>query len=375
MLETFSVFLGQAEGAAHFFSETQLFWAYVIAIGAGILGTGGGGNPYIGQLRAKQVIKEYGPVTVLSTEELPESSQVICVGGIGAPTVGIEKVRDIQSYNALRAVEEYTGKRATALISNEIGGSNSVEPMIPAAMLGLPVVDADGMGRAFPEYHLKTFFVYGVPWCPVALSDEKGNTVIIPEAISAQWVERIARAVTVQMGCVACYALAPMSAEQVKTTAVLGTLSLAHNVGRAVLDARERQEDAIGAILETCPGKVLFTGKVVDLDRRTAAGFARGSVTIDGLGPNSGSRMVIDFQNENLIARHDGEIICTVPDLICVVDSERGEPITTELMRYGFRVTVLGFPAPKLWTTEKALEVAGPRSFGYEMDFSPLDLY
>ena len=35
MLETFSVFLGQAEGAAPLFSETQLFWAYVIAIGAG----------------------------------------------------------------------------------------------------------------------------------------------------------------------------------------------------------------------------------------------------------------------------------------------------------------------------------------------------
>ena len=80
-----------------------------IAIGAGILGTGGGGNPYIGQLRAKQAIKEHGPVTVLSPGELPEDSQVICVGGIGAPTVGIEKVRDIQSYHALRAIEEYTG--------------------------------------------------------------------------------------------------------------------------------------------------------------------------------------------------------------------------------------------------------------------------
>ena len=260
------------------------------------------------------------------------------------------------------------------MISNEIGGSNSVEPMIPAAMSGLPVVDADGMGRAFPEYHLKTFFVYGVSWCPMALSDEKGNTVIIPEAISAKWVERIARSVTVQMGCVACYALSPMTAQQVKTTAVLGTLPLAHNVGQAVLDARERQEDAIGAILETCPGRVLFTGKVVDLDRRTAAGFARGSVTIDGLGSNAGSRMILEFQNENLIARHNGEIICTVPDLICVVDTDRGEPITTELMRYGFRVTVLGFPAPHLWTSEKALKVAGPRAFGYDVDFSPLAL-
>ena len=92
-----------------------------IAIGAGILGTGGGGNPYIGQLRARQAIRQWGPVTVLAPEELPEDARVVCVGGIGAPTVGIEKVRDLQSYHALRAIEDYTGERATALISNEIG--------------------------------------------------------------------------------------------------------------------------------------------------------------------------------------------------------------------------------------------------------------
>ena len=94
-----------------------------IAIGAGILGTGGGGNPYIGQLRARQVIREKGPVTVLSPEELPDEARVVCVGGIGAPTVGIEKVRDFQSYHALRAIEDYTGEKATALISNEIGAA------------------------------------------------------------------------------------------------------------------------------------------------------------------------------------------------------------------------------------------------------------
>ena len=43
-----------------------------IAMGAGILGTGGGGNPYIGQLRARQAIKEHGPVTILDPEEPPE---------------------------------------------------------------------------------------------------------------------------------------------------------------------------------------------------------------------------------------------------------------------------------------------------------------
>ncbi|MCI0782384.1 MAG: DUF917 domain-containing protein [Chloroflexi bacterium] len=345
-----------------------------IAIGAGILGTGGGGNPYVGQLRAKQAIKKWGPVTVLAPEELPEDAQVVCVGGIGAPTVGVEKIRDVQSYHALRAIESYTGKKATALISNEIGGSNSVEPMIPAAMAGLPVVDADGMGRAFPEFQMKTFFVYGVPCCPMALADEKGNTVIIPQAVSPKWAERLARAVTVQMGCVACYAVTPMTTEQVQTTAVLHTLSLARDLGNAVNNARRRKEDVLEAILNTCPGKTLFSGKIVDLERRTTSGFARGTVSLTGLGDYNGQELAIDFQNENLVARRNGQIVCTVPDLICVVDTDTGEPVTTELLRYGLRVTVLGLPSPHQWTSPQGLAVVGPQAFGYDVGYTPLAL-
>lgn len=344
-----------------------------IATGAAILGTGGGGNPYIGRLRAREAIRQHGPVPVLAPEELPDDARVVCVGGIGAPTVGIEKLRDLQSYDALRAIEECTGERATAMISNEIGGSNSLEPLIPAAVAGLPVVDADGMGRAFPEFQMKTYFVYGVPCCPMALADEKGNIAVIREVVSPLWAERLARAVTVQMGCAACYAVAPMNAEQVRRTAIPHTLSLARRLGEAVAEARNRGENPVDAVLATCPGKVLFVGKVMDVARRTTAGFARGTLSIDGLDDFRGERMAIDFQNENLIARRDGRIVCTVPDLICAVATETGEPVTTEVMRYGLRVTILGFPAPDLWTTPAGLAVVGPRAFGYEHDYSPLD--
>ncbi len=84
--------------------------------------------------------------------------------------------------------------------------------------------------------------------------------------------------------------------------------------------------------------------------------------------------MDVEFQNENLIARCDGKPVCSVPDLICLVETERGEPITTELLRYGFRVTMLGFPAPPLWTGPEGLAVVGPRAFGYDLDYTPLSV-
>ena len=206
----------------------------------------------------------------------------------------------------------------------------------------------------------------------MAIADEKGNSVVIRETINPAWAERLARSLTVQMGCVACYAVAPMTAEQVRRTAVPNTLSLARDLGDAVQRARTVGRDPLDAILATCPGRVLFSGKVVDLDRRTTAGFARGSLSIDGLDDFSGQRLVIEFQNENLIARRDGEIVCTVPDLICAVATDAGEPVTTELMRYGLRVTILGFPAPSLWATPEALAVVGPQAFGYETEYVPL---
>ena len=110
----------------------------------------------------------------------------------------------------------------------------------------------------------------------------------------------------------------------------------------------------------------------MDLERRTTAGFARGTLTIEGLDSWAGETMVIEFQNENLIARQDGEIVCTVPDLICAVATDLGEPITTELMRYGLRITIIGFPSPALWATPEGLAVVGPRAFGYDTDYTPL---
>jgi DUF917 family protein len=84
--------------------------------------------------------------------------------------------------------------------------------------------------------------------------------------------------------------------------------------------------------------------------------------------------MQVDFQNENLVARVEGHIVASVPDLICVVAVDDAEPITTELLRYGQRVAVVGIPCHPLLATPEAIAVVGPRAFGYDLDYQPLPL-
>ena len=129
-----------------------------LAIGAALLGTGGGGNPYVGMLRTRELMRKGASVRVLPLDALPDEAFVAEVGGIGAPVVGVEKIEEgAECLRAMRAVEEAAGVRMSALISAEIGGANAMEPIITAAQSGLPVLDGDGMGRAFPEVQMSTF--------------------------------------------------------------------------------------------------------------------------------------------------------------------------------------------------------------------------
>ena len=100
----------------------------------------------------------------------------------------------------------------------------------------------------------------------------------------------------------------------------------------------------------------------------------RGALSVTGLDADAGRTMVIDIQNEYLVASEGGTRLAMVPDLICIVDSETGRPIGTEEQRYGLRVAILSLPAPAILRTEPALRLMGPRAFGYDFDFVPLGI-
>ena len=333
-----------------------------LARGATLLGTGGGGDPYIGMMLVKQVLGDRS-ITILDPDELADDLFVIPTAQMGAPTVMIEKIpAGTEPLLALRTLEEHLGRKADATMPIECGGINSMIPLIVAAEAGLPVVDADGMGRAFPELQMLLPTLYGITASPLAISDEKGNTAVL-ETANNLWTERIARVACVEMGCSVMVAGFAMDGLQARASMVPGSLGHCLSIGTGIEDARAAKTDPVAAVLELIGGLEIFAGKVVDVERGTTKGFARGSARI----ANADSTLRLSFQNEHLIARSDDRVLATTPDLIMVLDHESGEPITTESLRYGQRVRVLSAPSDPRWHSPEALAMVGPGYFGYDM--------
>ncbi len=353
--------------------EITLDDTLALAIGAGILGTGGGGNTYVGRTWLEQELRRSGDgCCIIDADDVADDSLVCAVGTMGAPTVSNEKLpRGSELVDTVRALEAYLRAPFAAILVGEVGGANALKPLICGLQMGLPVVDGDGMGRAFPELQMDTFSIAGLSLSPLGLGDCHGNTVIFHDVKTSLRTEHYARNLTIEMGGSAALVMPVMRGCEMKRHIIRGTLALAQRMGQAVLDMRRQNLEPLEAVAALGSGRVLFRGKIVDLERKTTQGFARGRLTLAAFG-NPADTMEIVFQNENLIAFHNGEVVCTVPDLICVLSLEDGEPVGTELLRYGLRVGVLGMPAPRQLKTPEALQVVGPRAFGYALEFTPL---
>jgi DUF917 family protein len=338
-----------------------------IARGAAILGTGGGGDPYIGRLLATAAVRRSGPVPLCPLADVPADAVVLPVAMMGAPTVMVEKLPSMEQVAlAANTLADYLGRELTHIACAEAGGVNSLIPVVAAAQLGLPLVDADGMGRAFPEIQMVLPTLYGIQATPMAIADEKGNKGVL-DTVTNRWAERLARSATIDMGCSAMISSFAMNGRQAVSSLVPGTLSLCAELGRLVRVARAAHTDPVAAVVDRLAGRRLFGGKVVDVARRTVTGFARGEARLAGTDGDTGSELVLRFQNEHLVAEVDGAVRASVPDLICTLDRESGDAVTTEGLRFGQRLTVIAAAADPRWYTPAGLELAGPAYFGYEV--------
>ena len=341
-----------------------------MARGCAVLGAGGGGDTYLTLLQALQATEDYGPVSLIDLDVLPDDALIMPCGGIGAPTVSIEKLENGDEGERLREQLQYLTRRpVAALMAGEIGGGNGVLPVAWAAGMGLPLVDADGMGRAFPEIPMVTMQLAGISPSPAVMTDERGNLIVF-RTISGHWMERLERAAAVEFGGAASSTEFSLTAAEARGATVRNSVSLAIRIGEAVASAAA---GPVAALIAEIGAFRLVAGKISDVERHTRSGFARGSVVVQGLGPDAGRLIRLELQNENLVALERGEVLACVPDLITVLDTETADAIPTERLSYGQRVTVIAFPCDPVWRTEQGVAITGPRAFGYDFDYAPVE--
>jgi len=297
-------------------TPVTLDYIEALAVGAWILGTGGGGSPYLGLLNMRRLYAEGYRVSLLSPLALADEDWVAVVSNMGAPLVGQERLAD--SRNIARAVEiqeGLLGAKFRAVMPLEIGGGNRIQPLMAGAHLGLPVVDADTMGRAYPEAQMTSVAVGELCPYPCVLYDPRGIEAVVTRVPSWRWMERVSRKICVEFGSIASTCKAPRSGREVKDWGIHFTVSKAIGLGRRVHDAQRRHDDPVAAILDEGQGKLLFRGKVVDVARRTTEGYLRGRVAIEGLDDDRGSRLEIALQNEWVVAWRDNAPLVMSPDL------------------------------------------------------------
>lgn len=182
---------------------------------------------------------------------------------------------------------------------------------------------------------------------------------------------------------------------------VINTYSLAWRIGRCI--ARSEASNTLSKVCESivhevggeATARILFRGKIIAVERRLFKGHSYGEITIASMPADeedegakdampavaSGGTLKIPFKNENLYAEHTTEggeksMVCTVPDLIAVLDTGSGRALGVPEFRYGLRVTVLGITASPQWTsTEMGIKIGGPKAFGYDLEYKPLGVY
>ena len=320
--------------------------------GAAIFSAGGGGDSETGYTIVDGLAEGGYEANLIDPSEVPDDTIVINFACVGATTaVAYDSNAAAKTFQLL---EEYLGRKAYAVIPIELGGANTLIAVDVAARLGIPIVDADGAGRAVPEVHLKVYTIDDIPIAPMAMADVHArNLVLVKETLDFKSAERIARTLATEWGQIAYTARRVLTGKCVKTSPILHTLSRSMRIGMLLRKA----VDPVRAVLKETNGFRLFEGVVDKIERETKAGFTWTNIMLKGNRENKGLKFEFEAKNEVLVAYKNDKPVAVAPDIITPVHPETGKCITAEKIKKADKLVVLGIPAPEKWRTARGLEL------------------
>lgn len=322
---------------------------------------------------------------IISVETLPDDWTVVVPCGVGGGEAWEYvstrmKLRRTPSFSdtatrAAAALSQHLGIKFKAVIRNEPAQSTMIA-LMTASDLGVPIVDACLSGRARPEVQQQIPFINGIPGYPVAFFTQWGDTIIIEKAVDDFRIEDISRGIAISSGGGVWMAMNPMTGKDAKKGVIPGSLSQAILFGRTVREAREKGQDPIKELIRVSSGYKLFHGVVTKSKKLAERGFSWGNVELAGMHEFKGHTYKIFFKNENILSWFDDRPDCMPPDLICNLNPKTGDAVPTWGMNgypEGEEVVIVGIPASPRWRVSKGLEVFGPRHFGFDYDYVPVE--
>ncbi len=353
-------------------------------------GTGGGGSLVWGLEMLNQLKDEGFAIEWVDFNDIPDEALTCTTYGTGSISEDVPDTEEgIKAYAekkglpykfghlavdyAVKELEDYIGKKIDVMVPVELGAGNSIVPLATGIRLGMPVVDGDYGGRAYPEEMQCTLFIKDIPPFPLTIVDWWGDVMILKEAVSSAMMERIGKYVSIAAYGSAFCAASLIDGRTMKETVVPGTLSKSLEVGRAIRVAAENGENPVQAAIDVANGWLLFEGKVTDKEWSDIEGCMVGKTSIAGSDQYRGKIMEVWFKNENQVTWIDGKPFVCSPDLVTIVDKNSGIAFTNTEVDTGHEVAVIGIKCHDIFRTPKGLAWCGPRYYGFDVDYVPIE--
>jgi DUF917 family protein len=365
---------------------TNMEDAEALILGCLILGTGGGGQAERGLKLLKEALDEGLELTWVDASTISDEALTIQPYGMGsvAPVsqetwdeikeAGLESVFPLDSMvQAVKELGEYLGKPIGAIIPAEPGASNLPEPLVTGAKMGIPVVDGDYAGRCIPEEMQTTPFLAGKNSYPFSSVDQWGDVAIVKKTQNAHMLERIGKMLAVAAYVGTAMAATPLSGKEMKEILVPNTVTLSFEIGRAIQNARQSDKDPIEEVLKVTHGWRVFEGNVTKKDWEDRDGYMFGTTYIEGSGEFKGHNLKVWFKNENHISWLDDKPWICSPDLLTLAYPD-GTGTSNTTVDAGDHVVAIAIKGVEAFRTEFGLnKAAGPRYFGFDIDYVPVE--
>jgi len=353
--------------------------------GMGLLGTGGGGDPWAWGISVIEADLAKGrSYTIVSPDEVEDDALVVSGGYLGsvAEDRTLDRVIDtweksFELEGAMREIESILGKKIGYLVPFEMGGGNTPVILSAGARLGIPVVDGDAVGRAAPETHMTSFIGHGISLTPMPLVDSTGTVVTVKSSDSITLPDEVGRfLVSTRPGFMA-NAHYPMSGADLKRSVIPNTITETIAWGKCMASLDGTPEEKLDRLCQQFSALPLLHGRVVDMKGENRGGFYHARTRVEGLGAYDGHTVELTIKNEYMLARLDGEPVTVFPDLIMMMDPEDNEGVLTPDIKEGLEVIVLVRPChERLRTAMKhplGAEAFSSKRYNEDVPFQPVE--